>query len=103
MKIKRFFAKDIRSALDEIKIALGPDAIIMSNKNVEGGVEIVAAIDEDNNAVVKSATPVPKKANAQRQPTPERSSSATQVNDSSWDTNSRLEREFNDDQVSLSG
>ncbi|MDP2559823.1 flagellar biosynthesis protein FlhF [Psychrobium sp. 1_MG-2023] len=59
MKIKRFVAKDIRSALDEIKIALGPDAIIMSNKKVDGGVEIVAAVDEDNNAVLPKASPKP--------------------------------------------
>ncbi len=103
MKIKRFFAKDIRSALDEIKIALGPDAIIMSNKNVEGGVEIVAAIDEDNNAVIKSAAPTPTNTNLKRQQTPEPSPPTFQSSDNSWDTNSRLEREFNDDQVSLSG
>lgn len=104
MKIKRFFAKDIRSALDEIKIALGPDAIIMSNKNVEGGVEIVAAIDEDNNAVVKSSTPAPTKPTSEQQrQVPERPATLNQRSDSSWDTNSRLEREFNDDQVSLSG
>ncbi|WP_035387475.1 flagellar biosynthesis protein FlhF [Ferrimonas senticii] len=45
MKIKRFFAKDMRSALAEVKEVLGPEAVIMSNKKVTGGVEIVAAID----------------------------------------------------------
>lgn len=47
MKIKRFFAKDMRSALVEVKEELGVDAVIMSNKKVTGGVEIVAAIDSD--------------------------------------------------------
>ncbi|MDX3773760.1 flagellar biosynthesis protein FlhF [Chromatiaceae bacterium AAb-1] len=47
MKIKRFVAKDMRSALTEVKEFLGPDAIILSNKKVAGGVEIVAAIDPD--------------------------------------------------------
>jgi len=56
VKIKRFFAKDIRSALDEIKVALGPDAIIMSNKKVDGGVEIVAAVDDDNIAAIPKST-----------------------------------------------
>ncbi|MGB1298192.1 MAG: flagellar biosynthesis protein FlhF [Psychrobium sp.] len=97
MKIKRFFAKDIRAALDEIKVTLGPDAIIMSNKNVEGGVEIVAAIDEDNNAVVNKSPQQPIKEAA---PEPE---SPAQPNENSWDTTSRFEGEFNDDQVSLSG
>ncbi|WP_305832056.1 flagellar biosynthesis protein FlhF [Photobacterium leiognathi] len=47
MKIKRFFAKDMRTALSEVKEELGPDAVIMSNKKVSGGVEIVAAVDVD--------------------------------------------------------
>ncbi len=93
MKIKRFFAKDIRSALDEIKISLGPDAIIMSNKNVDGGVEIVAAIDEDNNAVVKRAEPTPT------QPAKEPSAGQDHLAQA-LDPSSRM---LNDDQVSLSG
>ena len=40
MKIKRFVAKDMRTALTEVKEFLGPDAIILSNKKVAGGVEI---------------------------------------------------------------
>ncbi|WGY47525.1 flagellar biosynthesis protein FlhF [Vibrio sp. ABG19] len=45
MKIKRFFAKDMRTALLQVKEELGADAVIMSNKKVAGGVEIVAAVD----------------------------------------------------------
>ena len=112
MKIKRFFAKDIRSALDEIKVSLGPDAIIMSNKNVEGGVEIVAAIDEDNNAVIAKpkSKPAPTEQNTLTQgksgvqvaaDIAQHLEGMEQVN--SWDTASRIDREFNDDQVSLSG
>ncbi|NVP02502.1 flagellar biosynthesis protein FlhF, partial [Photobacterium damselae subsp. damselae] len=48
MKIKRFFAKDMRTALNEVKEELGSDAVIMSNKKVTGGVEIVAAVDPDS-------------------------------------------------------
>src|SRR5690554_4705939 len=47
MKIKRFFAKDMRSALAEVKRTLGPEAVIMSNKTVSGGIELVAAYDPD--------------------------------------------------------
>ncbi|ATF09189.1 flagellar biosynthesis protein FlhF [Candidatus Enterovibrio altilux] len=47
MKIKRFFTKDMRTALTEVKEALGVDAVIMSNKKVTGGVEIVAAVDTE--------------------------------------------------------
>ena len=48
MKIKRFFAKDMRSALTQVKEALGSDAVIMSNKKVAGGIEIVAAIEHQS-------------------------------------------------------
>ncbi len=53
MKIKRFFAKDMRMALLQVKEELGADAVIMSNKKVAGGVEIVAAIDGDSVSAVK--------------------------------------------------
>ena len=61
MKIKRFVAKDMRTALTEVKEFLGPDAIILSNKKVAGGVEIVAAIDHDAAAAVKAAPAAEKR------------------------------------------
>ena len=45
MKIRRFFGKDMREALKQVKDELGGDAVIMSNKKVSGGVELVAAVD----------------------------------------------------------
>ena len=45
MKIKRFVAQDMRQALRMVREALGEDAVIMSNKTVEGGVELTAAVD----------------------------------------------------------
>ena len=60
MKIKRFFAKDMRSALAQVKETLGSDAVIMSNKKVTGGIEIVAAVDYDEpKADVAVNSPVP--------------------------------------------
>ncbi|KJG07451.1 flagellar biosynthesis regulator FlhF [Photobacterium angustum] len=56
MKIKRFFAKDMRTALSEVKEELGPDAVIMSNKKVSGGVEIVAAVDVDTRPPAAQST-----------------------------------------------
>ncbi|HXK58245.1 MAG TPA: flagellar biosynthesis protein FlhF, partial [Gammaproteobacteria bacterium] len=50
MKIKRFFASDIRQALRQMRESLGPDAVILSNKAVDGGVELVAARDYDETA-----------------------------------------------------
>lgn len=47
MKIKRIFAADIRQAIHQVREALGPEAVILSNRQVQGGVEIVAATDYD--------------------------------------------------------
>mmetsp|Transcript_6233 Transcript_6233/g.21386 ORF Transcript_6233/g.21386 Transcript_6233/m.21386 type:complete len:484 (-) Transcript_6233:2172-3623(-) len=47
MKIRRFFGKDMREALKQVKDELGGDAVIMSNKKVAGGVELVAAVDKE--------------------------------------------------------
>ncbi len=51
MKIKRFFAADIRQAMRMVKEELGSDAVIMSNRSVENGVEIVAARDFDEQLI----------------------------------------------------
>jgi len=48
MKIKRYYAKDMRTALNQVKEELGPDAVIMSNKKTATGIEIVAAVDNDS-------------------------------------------------------
>jgi flagellar biosynthesis protein FlhF len=47
MKIKRFFAVDIRQAMRMVKEEFGADAVIMSNRTVDDGIEIVAAQDFD--------------------------------------------------------
>ena len=48
MQIKRFFAEDMRQAIRKVERELGPDAVILSNKKVIGGIEIVAAMDFDD-------------------------------------------------------
>ncbi len=47
MRIKRFIAPDMRTALRMVRQEQGPDAVILSNRPVEGGIEIVAATDYD--------------------------------------------------------
>ncbi|SFP93785.1 flagellar biosynthesis protein FlhF [Nitrosomonas cryotolerans] len=42
MKIRRFIAKATREALNQVKNELGADAIILSNRQTEDGVEIMA-------------------------------------------------------------
>jgi flagellar biosynthesis protein FlhF len=43
MKVKRYFAPDMRQAMARVRDEVGPDAVIVSNRRVAGGVEVVAA------------------------------------------------------------
>ena len=56
MKIKRFYGKDMRETLKQVKDELGGDAVIMSNKKYADGIEIMAAYDKEPDAQL-----VPKK------------------------------------------
>ena len=53
MQVKKFEAKSMKEAIDLVKTNLGPDAIVLSTKNIRGpwgekkGIEIVAAISEN--------------------------------------------------------
>lgn len=58
MKIKRFQASDVRQAIKEVRDVLGPDAVILSNTRVDGGVEIVAATDYDEAEFRRNSQPV---------------------------------------------
>ncbi|WP_303289172.1 flagellar biosynthesis protein FlhF [Marinobacter sp. SS5-14b] len=49
MKVKRFFAQSMAEALKQVSHEMGPDAVILSNRRVDGGVEIVTALDYDEN------------------------------------------------------
>lgn len=52
MKIKHYRAADMRQALRLVREAQGPDAVILSSRKVNGGVEVVAAVDYDDEEVV---------------------------------------------------
>ncbi len=56
MKIRRFFGKDMREALSQVKAELGSDAVIMSNRKVADGIELVAAYDKEPKAKIKLNT-----------------------------------------------
>lgn len=45
MRVKRFFGADSRQAMRLVREELGPDAVIVSNRKVDQGVEIVCALD----------------------------------------------------------
>ena len=51
MNVKRFSAPTSREALHKLRDAMGPDAVIISNRNVNGQVEILALDDHDMAAI----------------------------------------------------
>lgn len=57
MSIQRFFAKTTREALHMVRDALGPDGAIISNRAVEGGIEIMAMSPDDMTALVPPSVP----------------------------------------------
>jgi flagellar biosynthesis protein FlhF len=69
MKIKRFVASDMRTAMNLVRKEHGPDAVILSNRRIEEGVEIVAAAHYDESAVQRALEasqpkPAPKQRSA---------------------------------------
>ena len=47
MKIKRFMDTDMRHVLRRVREEQGPDAVILSNRRVDGGIEVITAVDYD--------------------------------------------------------
>jgi len=45
MKVKRFLSTSMQDVLRMVREDLGPDAVILSNTKVDGGIELVAALD----------------------------------------------------------
>ncbi|MEI7035955.1 flagellar biosynthesis protein FlhF [Fulvimonas yonginensis] len=54
MKIKRFVAPDMRQAMRQVREEQGPDAVILSTRRLDEGIEIIAAVDYDE-ALVREA------------------------------------------------
>jgi flagellar biosynthesis protein FlhF len=55
MKIKRFVAPDMRQAMRQVRDEQGPDAVILSTRRFEDGIEIIAALDYDESLVREAA------------------------------------------------
>lgn len=64
MKIKRYLDKDMRHVLRRVREDQGPDAVILSNRRVDDGIEVIAAIDYDE-ALVRHALGVDASSEAQ--------------------------------------
>ncbi len=76
MQVKRFVAANMRLALNMVREEMGPDAVILSNKRVPDGVEILTAIDSADmpastaEALATSANPFQQAQDYHRQPAP---------------------------------
>lgn len=57
MKMRRFFAPSMSLALKQVRREQGSSAVILSQRKVEGGVEVVAAVDPDMVERVVEETP----------------------------------------------
>ena len=55
MKIKRFVAVDMRQAMREVREEQGPEAVILSTRRLDEGIEVIAAIDYDESLVREAA------------------------------------------------
>src|ERR1700674_5415416 len=63
MKIKRYTAVSMRAALAQVRAEQGPDAVILSSRRGDDGIEVIAAVDYDEALFVDAnrqriATPV---------------------------------------------
>ncbi|MEM7277587.1 MAG: flagellar biosynthesis protein FlhF [Pseudomonadota bacterium] len=59
MNIRRFEANDTRSALRLVRSELGADAVILSNRSTENGIEVISAVDFDESLLL-GLTPATK-------------------------------------------
>ena len=62
MKIKRYTAESMRAALAQVRAEQGPDAVILSSRRIEDGIEVIAAVDYDEGlfaAATRQRTPDP--------------------------------------------
>lgn len=61
MKMKRYSAPDIRQAIAQVREELGPDAVILSNRTTDEGVELIAAIDYEESMISDDTPSKPQK------------------------------------------
>lgn len=53
MRVHRFIASSAREALGLVREALGPEAMILANRSVEAGIEILACSEQDYTTVIE--------------------------------------------------
>ncbi len=74
MNVRKFTARTSREALTLVKQAFGPDAVVLSNKNVPEGVEVLAMAPEGMGQIEQIAATAPRtvaRPQPQAQPAPQ--------------------------------
>ncbi len=94
MKVKRFFAATMQEALRLVRDEMGADAVILSNQKVDGGVEIVTALDYDEQLAMSQVDLADKTDSA---PSP------TQLGKMQADKHVRLQEEMDRAREKISG
>lgn len=60
MNMKRFFSATSREAMKQVRAELGDEAVILSNREVDGGVEVIASASYDIAALIDRTPAAPK-------------------------------------------
>ncbi|MDF3035013.1 MAG: putative flagellar biosynthesis regulator FlhF [Paucimonas sp.] len=60
MNVRKFTAETSREALRMVRDALGPDAVILSNRSVNGAIEILALAGDDMSAIAEPVVEKPQ-------------------------------------------
>ncbi|MFD2229936.1 flagellar biosynthesis protein FlhF [Alkalimarinus sediminis] len=94
MKVKRFFAATMQEALRMVREEMGADAVILSNQKVGGGVEIVTALDYDEQLAMSQVDVASS---------PEKAPSPTQIGRMQAERHVRLQEEMERAREKISG
>ncbi len=54
MKIKRYVAPTMREAIAQVRAEQGPEAVILSNRRIDDGMEVIAAVDYDETLMTQA-------------------------------------------------
>lgn len=66
MNVRKYFATDMRSALEMVRVEQGPDVLILSNRKLDNGVELITADSSVDETVLDAFAAEQKKENTSR-------------------------------------
>ncbi|TGG95961.1 flagellar biosynthesis protein FlhF [Natronospirillum operosum] len=94
MKVRKIIARNMSEGLKAVTAEMGPDAMILSNRKVPRGIEIVAAVKPNTDGVPEPARPRPGVRTAQNGlPAPDQTANAPVSDWTGGDARARLQAE----------